>query len=114
MGDLLDRIKAHADPARRRRIEVPEWATTPGGPPLVITYTMMTLDDMAIVTELDGELWPKRAARIIALKACDEAGNRLFATGDAAVIRETAAPEVVNRVAMQMLGRISIEEAEKN
>lgn len=113
MTDLLDRIKAHAQPDRVRRLEVPEWAPE-GGDALVITYRMVTLDDLARVHEMDGDVWHKRAARIIALKACDEQGNRLFVTGDAVALRETAAPDVISRIALQMLGRTSIEDAEKN
>jgi hypothetical protein len=111
---LLDAIKAHAKPDQVRTIPVPEWALEPGGAPLVIHYTMVTLDDLAVVTELDGQEWSKRAARIICLKAMDETGKKLFAMGDALVLRSTAAPEVVNRLAMQMLGRTSIEDAAKN
>jgi hypothetical protein len=115
MASLLDRIKAHADPKRMRRIEVPEWAVEQGGPPLVITYSMVTLDDLSLVNEADGGGdFNKQAARVIALKALDEKGERLFSLGDATVIRETAAPEVVKRIAMAMLSRVSIDDAEKN
>lgn len=115
MAPLLDRIKAHADPKRMRRIEVPEWAVEKGGPPLIITYSMVTLDDLSLINEADGGGdFNKQAARVIALKALDEKGERLFGLGDATVIRETAAPEVVKRIAMAMLTRVSIDDAEKN
>lgn len=115
MSALLDRIKAHANGERVRRIEVPEWALEEGGPPLVITYTMVTLDDLSLINEADGGGdFNKQAARVIALKAMDESGNRLFALGDAPAIRATAAPEVVKRIAMAMLSRVSIDDAEKN
>ena len=109
---LLKTIAEHAEAGRTRRIEVPEWGSP--GEPLVITYSMVTLDDLSMVSELDGQEWNKRAARVVALKACDVDGNKLFAIGDAIEIRRTAAPEVVNRIAMQMLARTSIETAEKN
>ena len=114
MTALLDAIRAHARPEQVRTISVPEWALEPDGPPLLIHYTMVTLDDLAVVTELDGQEWNKRAARIICLKAMDADGKKLFAMGDAIALRTTAAPEVVNRIAMQMLGRASIEDAVKN
>lgn len=116
MSKLLDRIKAHADPKRVRRIEVPEWAVEEGGPPLVITYSMVTLDDLSFVNEADGGSsdFNKQAARVIALKALDEKGERLFSIGDAIAIRETAAPEVVKRIALAMLSRVSMDDAEKN
>lgn len=124
MADLKQRIRAHADGDTVRRLEVPEWGEpaelakdgkvkTPAKP-LVVTYTMVTLNDLALITKLDGEEWNKRSARIVALKAMDEAGKKLFTLGDATELREVAAPEVVNRIALAMLGRFSLEDAEKN
>lgn len=112
MSSILDRVRAHAEPEKVRRLEVPEWGED--GKPQVITYTMVTLDDMATVDEADGDQWYKRAARIVALKARDEAGNRLFSLGDAVTLREAAAPHVVNRIAMAMLGGTTVEQAAKN
>lgn len=122
--NVIDRIKAHANPERVRRLEVPEWGdeaeldaegeVVKPAKPLVITYAMVTLEDLSLITELDGQEWNKRASRVVVLKACDEDGNRLFKTGDAIEIRRVAAPEVVNRIAMAMLGRVSIGDAEKN
>ena len=112
MTSLRERIRAHARPDQVRRIEVPEWGED--GKPLVVTYRMMTLDDMALVNELEGASWHKQAARIVVLKACDEQGNRLFAMADAPELRETAAPDVVTRIALAILGRMTVEEAEKN
>lgn len=114
MSQLLDTIRAHARPDQVRTIPVPEWAPEADGAPLVIHYTMVTLDDLSIVTELDGQEWNKRAARIICLKATDAQGNKLFAMGDAIALRSSAAPEVVSRIAMQMLGRTSMDDAVKN
>jgi hypothetical protein len=112
MNKVLERIVAHAAPDKVRRLEVPEWGED--GQPLVITYTMVTLDDMATVDAADGDQWYKRAARIVALKARDEAGKPLFGLGDAVTLREQAAPHVVNRIAMAMLGGTTVEQAEKN
>ena len=109
---LIDTIAKHAEPERTRVLEIPEWAVD--GAPLRIYYRMVTLDDMALVTELDGSAWHKQAARFVTLKAEDEKGNKLFKAADAAMLRERAAPDVVNRIALAMLGRLSIEDAEKN
>lgn len=120
----LDRIKAHAAADRVRRIEVPEWGepevrsaagemVTPAAP-LIIFYRMVTLDDLALVHELDGSVWQKQAARIVVLKSEDETGAKIFKMTDALTLRAEAAPDVVNRIAVAMLGRMSIEDAEKN
>lgn len=114
MSDLLSVIKAHAQPDLRRKILVPEWSID-GEKPLIITYTMLTLDDLSVVYEAaQASTLSKSAPYVVAYKACDEAGERLFKLGDAVVLRQTAAPEVVTRIAMQMMGRTSIEDAEKN
>ncbi len=124
MTSLLERIKAHSEPAKVRRLEVPEWGTPPvlgengeeiePGKPLVITYTMVTLDDLATVSAVDGDEHYKRIARIVAMKALDENGQRLFTMTDAVTLREIASPAVVNRIGMSMLGGLTIEQAEKN
>lgn len=114
MSALLAAISAHAEPDKVRTIPVPEWALD-DGKPLIINYTMVTLNDLSVVIELDGSGdFNKHAARIVALKAMDANGVRLFKTADATVIRETADPSVVKRIAMAMLARTSIEDAEKN
>lgn len=109
---LLERVRAHSRPDTVRRLEVPEWGED--GVPLVITYRMVTLDDMVTVNELEGSAWHKQAPRIVVLKALDEAGNKLFQMSDAAELRETAAPDVVTRIALSILGGLSVEQAEKN
>lgn len=109
---LMERVRAHSQPDQVRRIEVPEWGED--GKPLVVTYRMMTLDDMATVNELEGTTWHRQAARIVVLKACDEAGQKLFRMADASELRETAAPDVVTRIALAILGRMTVEDAEKN
>lgn len=120
----LDRAIAHAGAETLRRIEVPEWGEpatvdadgreTAPGKPLVIMYRMVTLDDLAHIQEMDGTSWHKQAARIVALKALDEAGTRIFRGIDAVALRERAAPDVVNRIAVAMLGRFNAEDVRKN
>lgn len=114
MNGLLDAIKAHSQPDLRRRIEVPEWSVD-GSKPLVITYTAANLDDIAFIQEAAGSTaFAKTAPYVLAYKACDEDGQKLFKMGDAVVLRSTAAPEVVTRIAMQIMARTTIEDAEKN
>lgn len=119
---LKMRIEAHAQPDARRRIEVPEWAErdaagnlVDGGKPLVITYTMITLQELAEVEAVTaGKGFSDQAPHIVALKACDEAGAPMFKRMDHVFLRDRAAPEVVRRIALEMLGRVTVEEARKN
>lgn len=109
---LKDIIAGHAQPERMRCIDVPEWGAE--GEPLRIHYRMVTLDDMAMVNELEGSAWHRQAARIVVMKAIDANEQRLFKHTDAAWLRESAAPDVVNRIATAMLGRLSVDDARKN
>ena len=119
---LKGRIEAHAQPDARRRIEVPEWAErdeagnlVDGGKPLVITYTMVTLQELAEVEAVTaGKGFSDQAPHIVALKACDEDGKPMFKRMDHIFLRDRAAPEVVRRIALEMLGRVTVEDARKN
>lgn len=123
---LLATIAKHFDADKLRVIEVPEWGTpavldakgkeTTPAKPLRIHYLAVTLDDMALIAEMDGTSFDKQVARVVALKALDADGKRLFKTIDAVQLRKVAAPDVVKRVAIEMLGRNSLDEdqIEKN
>lgn len=123
MSTLISRIHEHAGAELLRRIEVPEWGepavlegdvvVTPAKP-LVIFYNMVTLDDLATINELDGPNWHRQAPRIVAMKSLDESGKKLFNMIDAVDLRERAAPDVVNRIAIAMIGRVTVEDAVKN
>lgn len=115
MNPLQKAIEAHAQPGLRRRIEVPEWSLDGGQTPLSIYYTMVTLEEQHQANELakSGAL-NKIAPYIITMKAADEKGEKLFKTGDAPWLRENAAPDVLQRIVVSMLGRVSIEDARGN
>jgi len=109
---VLDRAKQHANAKQGRRIKVPEWGDETG--PLVIHYKMLTLEELAVVEEHGGSQFSLQAPYIVAMKAEDAQGNKLFKMTDHLELRESAAPEVVKAIAMAILGRVSIEDAVKN
>lgn len=115
MSGLHDAITGHAQPHLRRRLEVPEWSLDGGQTPLSIFYDMVTLQDQHEANELakSGAL-NKIAPWLIVMKARDEKGEKLFKMGDASWLSQNAAPDVVQRVALGMLGRVSVEEARGN
>lgn len=124
MSGVLDRIRAHSEPARVRRLEVPEWGDPPvldaageevePGRPFEIFYTMLTLGELAGIEQLGMKTFSEQASHIVALKSCDKDGKPLFRRADAHTLREEAAPDVVKRIALEMLGRVTIEDARKN
>lgn len=115
MNPLQTAIVAHAQPELRRRIEVPEWSVDGGKTPLSIHYTMVTLEEQHQANELakSGALI-KFGPYLLAMKATDEKGEKLFKMGDVPWLRENAAPDVVQRIVIAMLGRVSIEDARGN
>lgn len=112
---VLDRIRAHAEPDKRRSIAVPEWGE--GDTPLVIHYTMVTLGDLEAAqlgaTAAGGGAL-RVEAELVCIKALSDAGKPLFKRIDAAELMQMAAPAVVRRIANQMMARTSIEDAAKN
>jgi hypothetical protein len=113
MSDLLDIITAHYRAGDRRKIEVPEWARE-GEKPLTITYMPVTLDDQSHIEKITKGDRHQMAAHLVALKACDAEGKRLFEQMDALTLRQKADPIVVARIAMQMLGGLTLEAARGN
>lgn len=113
MSGVAQQLRALGDAQKLRRIEVPELPDA-DGKPLSIYYRMITLEDLATIHELDGSNWQKQSPRLVVMKACDADGKLLFAPGDVVTLREEAPPEIVNRIALAMLGRVSLEDAEKN
>ena len=121
---ILARALAHADAGRVRIIEVPEWgepavldtsgAVITEARPLRLHYSMVSLEDLAEVSDRVGSNWQRQAAFIVAMKSKDDQGNRLFRMIDHVDLFEKAAPDVINRIAIAMLGRTSAEDAEKN
>lgn len=115
MNALHEAIAAHSQPELRRHIKVPEWSLDGGKTPLSIYYTMVTLDDLHQANDLAGSGATNRIAPyLIAMKATDELNERLFKTGDVPWLRENAAPDVMQRIVINMLGRVSIEDAKGN
>jgi len=111
---LLEEIAAQFDGDRLRRVEVPEWGKPKA--PLVVFYKPMTLADLALVAQAEGEStnWHFQAARIVVLKACNAQGEKLFKMTDALALREKADPDVVIRLALKIKGGADLDAALKN
>jgi hypothetical protein len=110
--DVLARAVAQYRAEERRTIEVAEWGED--GKPLVVTYLPVTLDDQSFVSQAaEGDRYGM-AAHLVAYKACDASGSRMFKQIDAATLRRSADPQVILRISAQMLGGLTLEQAEKN
>lgn len=121
---LLDRIAQRFRADERLYLEVPEWGefeerdsegrVVKPAVPMRISYTPLTLENRSIAYQAGGHDPFLMHARIVALKACDEKGERLFDLADAIDLLKKGDPDVIARIATQMTGRLTVEQAEKN
>jgi hypothetical protein len=108
---VIDRVKDHFEKQGIKKIEVAEWGEE--GNPLVIYCSPFSMaekrnlfkgakqDDLSVLVDA------------LMLKARDESGNKVFKLDDKQVLLNKADPEVIARVATEMLNTIPFEEAEK-
>jgi hypothetical protein len=111
MSNVIDRVKEHFESQGVKKIEVAEWGEE--GQPLVIYSKPFSLgekrglfknaknDDLGVLVD------------VIVLKAKDKDGNKIFKLDDKLTLLNSADPEVIARVATEMLNTVTYEEAEK-
>lgn len=108
---VIDRVKEHFENQGIKKIEVAEWGEE--GKALIIYSKPFSLgekrnlfkgarqDDLGVLVDA------------IVLKAKDSEGNKIFKLDDKKTLLNNADPEVIARVATEMLNTIPYEEAEK-
>lgn len=108
---VIDRVKEHFESKGVKTIEVAEWGEE--GKPLEIYCKPFTMaekrnlfkgartDDLSVLVDA------------IVLKAKDANGEKLFKIDDKKALMNSADPEIIARVATEMLNSISYEDAEK-
>lgn len=112
---LLERAVAHYKNLPRDVIEVPEWADENG--PAKIFYSIPTLQEVEKVRRESKGGDMEMAARLIVLKAEDEAGGKLFQVGDHIKLLRACHPEVVSRISAEITKHLIAPDpgvAEKN
>ena len=106
MSDILDKAKEHFKSIDRKIIEVPEWNQTVYSKPL-------TLADKRKLTRTIKPDDVTLFADVLILKAEDKEGNKLYTLENKHTLMHSVDPEVVARVAQQILEVIPIEDWEK-
>ena len=108
---VIDRVTNHFESQEIKKIEVAEWGEE--GQSLVIYCSPFTLaekrnlfkgartDDLGVLVDA------------VMLKAKDKDGNKIFKLDDKHTLLNKADPDVIARVATEMLNSISVGEAEK-
>ena len=106
MSDILDKAKEHFKSIDRKIIEVPEWDLTVYAKPL-------TLADKRKLTRTKKPDDVTLFADVLILKAEDKDGNKLYTLENKHTLMHSVDPEVVARVAQQILEVVPIEDWEK-
>lgn len=109
--DLKSRISAQFGADELHQIEVPEWGEP--GKPLVIHYRRATLRQISEAGKRSDDQFVLNA-RLVAMKALDDKGTRLFTSADTQFLLDEADPSVIARIANAISGGVSAEEAEGN
>tara|TARA_R110000822_G_C14875097_1_gene445767 strand:- start:148 stop:483 length:336 start_codon:yes stop_codon:yes gene_type:complete len=108
---VIDRVKNHFESQGVKLINVAEWGEE--GQPLVIYSTPMSLAEKRNLfkSAKDNDLGVM--VDVIALKAKDKDGNKMFKLDDKQVLMNKADPEVIARVAGEILNSVPFEDIEK-
>jgi len=109
MSDAIDRITSHwRTRARMRKIEVPEWGIT-------IHYRPPNIAQRINLEKALKERGDHAAAvEAVLLLALDEQGRRIFSDGHRAELMHEADPDVIVRVAGELMQGPDPEAVEKN
>ena len=109
---IIDRVKAHFDAKETKIIEVPEWGDE--NIPLYIHCSPLTLAQKNRLYKMakDDDLGLMVEALI--MKAKDKEGNCLFSRADKPDFMRSCDPEILIRIANQIMNENSQEVTEKN
>jgi hypothetical protein len=108
---VIDRVKEHFESQGVKKIEVAEWGEE--GQPLVIYSTPMSLNEKRNLFKSAKDSDLGVMVDVISLKAKDKDGNKVFKLDDKQVLMNNADPEVIARVAQEILNSIPFEDIEK-
>ena len=101
LSPILQAAKEHFSGFKRGELNVPEWGNA------VITWSPLTLAERRkIYATMDDGRHPDGATvflRTLILKACDEAGEKIFTKMDENQINHGVDPTVVTRIATEIL-----------
>ena len=103
MSDNLEQAKEHFKAIERKIIDVPEWKITIYAKPL-------TLADKRILTRNTKPDDVTLFADVLILKAEDKEGKKLYSLEDKQTLMRSVDPEVVARVAQDILSVVPVED----
>jgi hypothetical protein len=108
---VIDNVVAHFDSQEIVKIEVPEWGDDDG--PLEIYAKPLTLQESKRLYKMSSNSDMEVMVYAIINKSLDADGNKLFTVADKDKLMNHADVGVVVKVASDILGSLSPEQAEK-
>jgi len=112
MGDILESAREHFNKKDIKRIEIPEWETK-DGKPFVIYAKPLTLAEKRRLSRDRKSDDVTLFADVLILKAEDDKGNKIYKLDDKHSLLHSADPDVIMRVANQILEVVPVEDWEK-
>ena len=103
MSDILEKAKEHFKAIDRKIIDVPEWGITVYSQPL-------TLADKRKLSRNTSPDDPTLFANVLIQKAEDKEGKKLYSLEDKQTLMRSVDPEVVARVAQDILSVVPVED----
>lgn len=109
---IIDRVKAHFDAKKIKIIEVPEWGD--GDNPLYIYCSPLTLAQKNRLYKMAKEDDLGLMVEALIMKAKDKEGNCLFSRADKPELMRSCDPDVLIRIANNIMSESDLEMSEKN
>jgi hypothetical protein len=109
---IIEKAKSHFKNQNINKIEVPEWGEN--GQPFVIFSTPFTLAEKDKIFKGSQESSMKVLVDCLILKAKDEKGDPIFTLEHKRDLLNSVDPDVIVRIANEMIATASVEDAIKN
>ena len=106
--NVLERAKAHFDAQGVTRIEVPEWPDEKGNPTVMYSQPF-TLGDRKKLIKFAQEDDLEFIVRLVIMKCETEDGEKAFDLSDKPVLMNKVDPEIISRIAAQVVASPSQE-----
>ena len=110
---VLERATAHFDAQGMIRIEVPEWLDEKGNPTVMYSQPF-TLADRKKLSKFAQEDDLEFIVRMVIMKCEDESGEKVFDLSDKPTLMNKVDPEIISRIAAQIVASPSQEEQAGN
>jgi hypothetical protein len=114
MATVLERAKLHFAPSRgtMREIHVPEWGDESDDG--IFYATALNLSERQRIDRISKGDGFELGIEVILLKLTDKHGNPVFSRKEKPDLMRSVDPEILGRVAADILGNANMETAEKN